>query len=285
MTQYDPDSLFGHGIRIKELEDRLSGSEKITANKLTELEQKIEHIEEYYIEEGVGERIEKLKGYQEDQLTHTNAVQEQILELQKSIDHLKECNIADTKSIEELRNKLKELELLVRNQPTGIQLRERIEKLEDGENFLNPHLQCDGECYRCEDNIPSHGNAPNQCGRQQSKEPKPSRDIDYEQCKECDWYISFGCSQQERRPEIGYNCPTFKSNEKPSEPKFIYKGDIGLSTIIQDVRKDQKQKDVAKFLKIWKKVGNFIEDSKEAWGYWDEIDNNLREKWQKELEK
>lgn len=38
------------------------------------------------------------------------------------------------------------------------------------ESFLNPHLQCNGECYVCEDNIPPHNDVPNLCGRK-SKEP------------------------------------------------------------------------------------------------------------------
>ena len=37
---------------------------------------------------------------------------------------------------------------------------------------LNPHLQCDGECRDCTDNIPSHGSAPNQCGRKSDSKPE-----------------------------------------------------------------------------------------------------------------
>ncbi len=37
--------------------------------------------------------------------------------------------------------------------------------------------------------------------------------IDYKQCDKCDWNLSFGCSQQFRRPEKGFNCPTYKPKE------------------------------------------------------------------------
>ena len=42
-------------------------------------------------------------------------------------------------------------------------------------------------------------------------------DIDYEQCDKCQWRISYGCSQQTRRPEKGDNCPTFEPKEPVGE--------------------------------------------------------------------
>ena len=53
--------------------------------------------------------------------------------------------------------------------------------------YLNPQLQCDGECYSCADNIPSHGNVPNQCGRQQLKEKESTEAGSARQtvCKTC----------------------------------------------------------------------------------------------------
>lgn len=36
--------------------------------------------------------------------------------------------------------------------------------------------------------------------------------VDYEQCKKCGWNLSYGCSQQERRPTRGNNCPTYKTS-------------------------------------------------------------------------
>lgn len=38
--------------------------------------------------------------------------------------------------------------------------------------------------------------------------------IDYEQCNRCGWNLSLGCSQQERRPNKGDSCPTFKNETK-----------------------------------------------------------------------
>lgn len=47
-------------------------------------------------------------------------------------------------------------------------------KLVESNEYLNPHLQCNGECYECDDDIPPHGIAPNQCARQQRKEKEPT---------------------------------------------------------------------------------------------------------------
>ncbi len=44
-------------------------------------------------------------------------------------------------------------------------------------------------------------------------------EIDYEQCKECGWNLSYGCSQQERRPKKGDICPTKKKIKKKLEKR------------------------------------------------------------------
>lgn len=45
----------------------------------------------------------------------------------------------------------------------------------------------------------------------------PKMKIDWMQCDHCEWRLSYGCSQQLRRPKEGDNCPTFspKWNETP----------------------------------------------------------------------
>ena len=63
--------------------------------------------------------------------------------------------------------------------------------------------------------------------------------IDYEQCSKCSWNLSYGCSQQERRPKIGDVCPTLKELTTVVATK-IYK------EVVADIIKNDK------LIKKWK---------------------------------
>lgn len=71
----------------------------------------------------------------------------------------------------------------------ALEFTEKVMKEKDGSEYLNPHLKCNGECYECEDNIPSHGSVPNLCGRQDDGEIDSNRNKD-----NCNFYNKDNCN-------------------------------------------------------------------------------------------
>ena len=314
--------------RIEKLENKInqfaSNSNLVTIAKLekeiSELKSDLKHCVEWIDGNGdeIIENIQKISELQKYNKTFRRFINRICLEQVqtdnnriKDISELKMCDMETAKSLMYLDSKIEDIKSVLKDffeafdKRWGSDYRKQL----DGE-WLNPHLQCNGECYNCEDNIPSHGSVPNQCKRQ-LEDGKKRKDDDV-RVKTQGGQITPSDSKPSEPSELEYNLEQImhpfpdeyglnkvreyirkfyngyilieKSDSKSSELDNDVVSDEEYKTFnegfdggYEEGKKDQKQRDISEFLDDLNDLpySNVLER---------EI-NKLKEKWQKKRDK